>query len=62
MNYIKLRIKLWRIDKLAKEGKVIPAARLLGVSIGDKTNEEFGDAATVAYRQFCDEVINARWF
>lgn len=62
MNYIKLRIKLWRIDKLTKQGKIIPIARLLGVTIGDKTMDEFGEAMLIAHRKFCDEVIKARWF
>ncbi len=57
-----MRIKFWRITRATAKGQVIPIARILGVTWGDKTIEEFTKELELKHRQFCDELILARWF
>jgi hypothetical protein len=59
MKYLKLRLKLWRIQVAINESDVITAARLLGVSFSDKTTEEFVLGLELAHRELMNEAIFA---
>ena len=59
MKYLKLRLKLWRIQMAIEDGDVIATARLLGVSFADKTTEEFVLGLEIAHRELMNEAIFA---
>ena len=59
MKYLKLRLKLWRVNMAIQDQNFITAARLLNVSFMDKTTEEFVFALQLANDELINEAIFA---
>ena len=57
---MKNRIKLWRIARAMKKGKVFYVCRLLGVTIGDKTELQLIEALKKAHQELVDEIIRGK--
>lgn len=57
MKYLKLRLKLWRVNNAINSGNAVSAARLLQVPLGDKTMEEFVFALEIAHRELMSATI-----
>ena len=57
MKYLKVRLKLWRVNHAINSGNAVTAARILGVSLGDKSMEEFVFALEISHRELMSAAI-----
>jgi hypothetical protein len=57
---MKNRIKLWRIERASGKGKVFLVCKLLGVTIGDKTQAQLVKALAKAHQELMDQTIRGK--